>query len=239
MKIELTQRDKKLLTGLAIFVIVVATGYWGIWPQISAAAEYSKKAADAEHRQSVNEMKIAQLLNVQGYNEELESLIAGAKENYYPMMDSSEIGKLVTDLVIDRYKMAVYDLKIGQCTLASLPEYQYSRKAVEGTSAALENAIAAAAPVVDSEGMLLFNDAVDADSKVTGIYKVPVSMRLVGTDEQIIRLLDDLALNEKKLRLADYSVVVEEKEVSYPDGTVGVVSTESLQTSFEIYMCEE
>ena len=34
MKTQMTERDKKLLVGMFIFVIIVAIGYWGIIPQI-------------------------------------------------------------------------------------------------------------------------------------------------------------------------------------------------------------
>ena len=36
MKTQMTERDKKLLVGMFIFVIIVAIGYWGIIPQIKA-----------------------------------------------------------------------------------------------------------------------------------------------------------------------------------------------------------
>ena len=48
MKVELTQRDKKLLTFLGVFVIIVCIGYWGILPQIKAANDYEDEIAEEE-----------------------------------------------------------------------------------------------------------------------------------------------------------------------------------------------
>ena len=47
-----------------------------------------------------------------GNNKELENLIEGAKDNYYPMMDSDEIDNLVTNIVIEKYGLKAYDLNI-------------------------------------------------------------------------------------------------------------------------------
>lgn len=238
MKLELTERDKKMLTTLGVFVLVVCIGYWGVLPQLKSASEYGEKWEAANHLQDVNQMKIAQLITVESNNEELEGLIAGSKAEFYPIMESEEIGNFVTDMVIDKYGMSIYDLTIGSRELADINEYKYSEKALTGKSEAVENAIQAAAPIINDDGMTLFNDSIDTKAKVTGVYMVPVSVRIIGSDESISQMLDDLALSDKKLRLTDYSVVLDTHEVTYPDGTVQLIETRTLRVSFEIYMCE-
>ena len=114
MKIELTERDKKLLTFMGVFVIVALIGYYLVLPQLKKANEYQDQIDEQEIIKSVNETKIMQLPVVEVNNEELEKLIIGAKDNYYPMMDSEQIDRLVTNTVIEKYGLVSFDLSIGE-----------------------------------------------------------------------------------------------------------------------------
>ena len=239
MKIELTARDKKLLTFMGVFVLVALIGYYGVIPQLKKAREYSEQIEEQELIQNVYQTKVGQLIVVETNNEQLEKLIEGAKENYYPMMDSDAVDHLITNTVIDKYGLKAYDLTIGERQLAGLGPYMYSNKAITGASEAKENALRAAAPEINEEGMILFSDAVAADPGTTGIYVVSVQMRLGGDINDIQRFLDDMAYTDKKLRLVDYSVQHDEIQIPHDDGTMEIVSDESLNVSMELYMCEE
>ena len=239
MKVELTQRDKKLLTFLGVFVIIVCIGYWGILPQIKAANDYEDEIAEEEVLSEYYQQKINQLMVVQKNNSELESLISGAKENYYPVMDSDAIDNLITNKVIDDYKLMAYDLFIGDRKAAGLSPYVYSNKNITGQSDAKKRALAAAAPVVSEDGMLLFGEVVGADTATTGIYVVPVQLRLGGDKKNIVQLLDDLAYSPKKLRLVSYSVGTEETIIPHDDGTEEVLYKDILDLNVELYMCAD
>lgn len=239
MKIELTQRDKKLLTFLAVFVIVVLVGYYGILPQIKAAAEYKDDIEEQELIRDVNDQKIMQLVFVEDNNNELEKLITGAKENYYPMMDSDAIDHLITNKVIDEYGLMSYDLTISERELASLGPYMYSNKAITGESKARQKALSTAASTISEDGTTLFAEIAEADSQTTGIYSVTVSMKLGGKMRNIERLLDDLAYSDKKLRLVDYSVSTEETVIPHDDGKEEVLTSDILNLTVELYMCQE
>ena len=97
----------------------------------------------------------------------------------------------------------------------------------------------AAAPIVGEDGIELFGEVAQADSETVGIYMVAVSMRLGGDKKNITRLLDDLAYSSKKLRLVSYSLDTEEIGIPHEDGTVETFSTDMLNLSVELYMCEE
>ena len=239
MKIELTQRDKKLLTFLGVFVIVVCIGYWGILPQIKGAQEYKDEIEEQRTLRDIYDQKISLLMDVEANNEQLEGFISGAKDNYYPVMDSDAIDKLITNKVINEYKLMTYDLNIGERTIAELEPYVYSKKALTGESYAKIKALTAAAPEIGEDGMMLFADVAAADAGTVGIYKVQVSMRLSGDEKNINRLLDDLALSEKKLRLVDYSTETEETVIPHDDGTEERFYTDILNLTVELYMCAE
>ena len=239
MKIELTERDKKLLTFMGVFVIVVLIGYYLVIPQLKKATEYNDEIAEQELLQDVYSQKVANLPIVEMNNLELENLIEGAKDNYYPMMESEEIDKLVTNTVIEKYGLKAYDLSIGEKAPASLGAYIYSEKTLTGKSDARERALNAAAPIISDDGMMLFGEVSESDTGSTGIYMVSVQMRLAGDMDNITRLLDDLALSEKKLRLVNYSVSSENIVIPHDDGTEEIISNESLSISVELYMCQD
>ena len=239
MKISLTQRDKKLLTFLGVFVIIVLVGYYGILPQIKAVGECKDDIEEQELLRDIYDQKIVQLVGVEINNDELETLISGAKDNYYPMMDADAVDHMITNKVIDEYGLMAYDLTIEEKELASLQPYVYSKKALTGESDAYERALAAAAPVISEEGITMFAEVAEADSETTGIYMVAVTMRLGGDMNDIERLLDDLAYSEKKIRLVDYSVESEVITIPHDDGTEEVFDNDSLNLKVELYMCEE
>ena len=239
MKIELTERDKKLLTFMAVFAIVTLMGYYLIIPQIKKASEYEEKIEEQEAIQNVNDSKIGQLFLVESNNKDLESLIEGSKENYYPVMENDEIDNLVTNTVIEKYGLTAYDLSIGGKALAGLQPYVYSKKAITGESDAKSRAMNAAAPIISEDGMPLWNEIVDVDTSTTGIYVVSINMRLSGSSENITKFLDDLALTQKKLRLVNYSVSTEQIVIPHDDGTEEVLTSESLNITVELYMCAD
>ena len=249
MKIELTERDKKLLTFMGVFVIVVVIGYYFIIPQLKKASEYKDEIEEQEILQDVNQQKVMALSDVELNNSELEKLIDNAKDNYFPVMDSDEVDNLVTNTVIDQYGLKAYDLSIGEKTPAGLQPYIYSEKALTGKSDAKERALRSAAPVISDDGMSLFGDIAEAETETnveemssvgtTGIYMVTVQMRLSGDMKNIMQLLDDLALSEKKLRLVDYFVSTQEITIPHEDGTEEKFYTESLDITVELYMCQD
>lgn len=239
MKIELTQRDKKLLTFLAVFVIVVLVGYYGVLPQLKEAQERKDEIEEQEAIRDVNDQKIVQLIFVEDNNNELEKLIAGAKENYYPMMDADAIDNLITNKVIDEYRLMAYDLNIGERELASLDPYVYSEKAITGESYARQKAQETAAASINDDGTTLFTEVVEADSATVGIYTVTVSMKLGGEMKNMERLMDDLAYSDNKLRLVEYSIDTVETIIPHDDGTEEIYSSDTLNLTVELYMCQE
>ena len=227
---------------MGVFVIIVLVGYYLVIPQLKKASEYNEEIEEQEILQDVYSQKVANLTFVESNNEDLEKLIEGAKDNYYPMMDSDEVDNLVTNTVIEKYGLKAYDLSIREKIPAGLGPYVYSEKALTGKSDAREKALNAAAPVISDDGMLLFGDIaedVGGDSDAIGIYMVSIQMRLSGEMENIMRLLDDLALSEKKLRLVNYEVSTETITIPHDDGTEETITNESLNISVELYMCQD
>lgn len=113
MKLELkiTQHDKKLLYFLAIFVIVVGFGFLVIRPLVIANLEVSKKLSVAQEQKSDLEQKVGLSTSSKKVYDTLSKDLEKSVANFYPMMKSEEIDKMITDLLLD-YGVFSRDLDI-------------------------------------------------------------------------------------------------------------------------------
>ena len=100
MKFEMTERDKKLLIFLSVFVIVVCIGYWGVYPVIKDINSIKEKTQAEKDLKEMNEMKVAQLPMIEAENEKMNDEITTARNGYYEIMTSNEIDKHFTNLVL-------------------------------------------------------------------------------------------------------------------------------------------
>ncbi|MBR5360283.1 MAG: hypothetical protein IK123_05265, partial [Lachnospiraceae bacterium] len=130
MQTTLTERDKKLLIFLSLFVIVVGIGYWGLRPIYKSIKETDEAIVEAEDLKAQNELKVMQLPIYEKDNAELEESIIAARQSFYPIMTSDELDKMFTTMVLD-YNLYSYFLRISidKDELQSEP-YQYSKKAM-------------------------------------------------------------------------------------------------------------
>ena len=126
MKTNMTENDKRLLFILAVGVIIVAIGYWGVRPQLKKYIELETKIAQQEEEKSINQLKIANAASIEAQADDYEQKISEQKDEFYQVMNSSEIDRMMTQMAIDE-KLEVYDL---QFTVPDAPSereaYQYS-----------------------------------------------------------------------------------------------------------------
>jgi hypothetical protein len=253
MKFEISEKDKKLLVFLSVFVILICFGYWGIYPTAKSISELNNDIEDAENERTVNEFKITQLPLYETENEKLEEDILTAKGDYYPMMTNDEIDKYFTGLALNEYNLLAYNLTIGDSIKTSLSPYQYSQKAIdeseEAKRASVLEAEDEAAEGTDEESVtssgsdttddeLIAAETEEAEASV-GIYSVTVNLKLGGSDEQLVKFIDDMSDSSEKQRVTDYSWVGERNAVYDEDGNYSVESSSTLNITIEIYMCEE
>jgi hypothetical protein len=244
MKLEISEKDKKLLVFLTMFVIIVCIGYWGIYPVIKSIGEIKNNIEDEEYTRDMNELKVAQLPVYEMDNEQLEADIVTAKSNYYKMMTNDEIDKYFTELVMG-YGLLSYDLTISNTgKVADLSPYQYSQKAKEEQAAAEAAAITASLEGTDEteDG----EDSGDSTSSILddvstsiGIYSVKVTMRLGGEEDKLVKFIDDMSISDQKLRVCSYSWSGERNVEYDEDGDYSVSLDRTLNIVIEIYMCEE
>lgn len=222
MKMELSSRDKRTLTGLGVFVLVVCIGYWGILPQLRTMRECKEKIEEIELKSALLDSKCSQVYMVEAFNEKTEAMTEAEKKEFFPLMDNDGVGRYVTDMLMDDYGFEIKELVIGERASAGLQPYQYSEKNLTGAGKAYDNAVLAAAPIIDEISDDPFRDELEIEAAEDVVYMVPVYVRLTRDSGSFGKLLDDLAGTAKKIRLVESEM-----------------EEDLFQLSFELYMTDK
>ena len=98
MTLKLTERDKKLLVILAVFVLIVGVGAGVLMPLLDKGQELQEKAADARIEQQEREQKVVSLPVLRDRESTVLSNIEEMRKDFYPVMKSMEIDKMLTEL---------------------------------------------------------------------------------------------------------------------------------------------
>lgn len=230
---EMSEKDKRLLVFLGIFVVIVCFGYWGIRPIVNKIMEIDEDIVDAESVQQTNERKIAELPLLQADNEKMEQSITEARNNYFSMMSSDEVDRYFTDMVLT-YQLDAYDLNIqmpeDNC---DLEPYQYSEKYLMPEEVDVSLIGKKSSDDEDED------EDIEEDEVENGIYMASVTMRLGGAQNDLTRLIDDLSNSTQKLRLASYSYATQQSILNGVDGAYELQENRVLNITVEIYMCED
>ncbi len=112
MKTNMTERDKKLLVAMFIGVIIVAIGYWGILPQIKQCKTLEAKIQREEAIQKLNKTKILNAGTLEIQADDYEARIAERKDEFYPIMTSSQVDRMMTEMALDS-DLNIYDLSFN------------------------------------------------------------------------------------------------------------------------------
>ena len=118
----MTEKDKKLLVIMLIGVIIVAIGYWGIIPQISAYSDLEAKIEKEEETQKINKLKINNTMMIEMSAEDYEEKLTKVKDKFYPIMTSAEVDMMLTEMATKR-GLTIYELNF------SMPKTPTERRA--------------------------------------------------------------------------------------------------------------
>ncbi len=230
MKMELTQKDKKLLIFLAVFVIVVGLGYWGVRPLVQGIIDLDNAKAMALEIKTVNDSKIDGLERIRMENEQLEQNLAAKRNEFYPIMSADEIDKAFTNKVLN-YNLNSYKLEIkmpeGE---ASLDRYQYAAAVEEIEEEEEED-------FTYVEGTVTYEE--EEEELATGIYMAEITMRLGGDEKDLIRLIDDLSSSKEMHQIVSYRWDTSNNIDFNEDGTYELVMDKYLEIVIDVYMCAE
>ena len=102
MKLEMkfTERDKKLIVFLALFLLIVGVGYFVVRPLYTRVEELKTQAEDLQWQVEQTKSYLARLPQLRKMNEELQNDKQQELQIFYPHMESQELDKMITGLTL-------------------------------------------------------------------------------------------------------------------------------------------
>ncbi len=172
MKLEITERDKVLLMLVSVLLITVSYLFLGILPLHRANRDMREQLASAEAEMEAKEKKIAGLAEVSSVHDELKEDLAQVQDGLYPMMESREIDKILTELALE-HGLSVRKMEIQIPKEASdLPPF----------------------------GEVKEEKAADDLKAADSVFLASVLMEVTGTRKDEDRLLDEIAQSMPGIR---------------------------------------
>ena len=232
MKSNLTEKDKRLLLIMFIFVVVVGIGYWGILPQIKAYRELESEIEDQEVLKSINEQKVANVIFVESQCDEYEAAMAEDKEKFYDMMTEAQIDRMLTTMAIKNgleafsFSINIPDTPTDRKAYIYSDLYQQQLQYEEAQKLAFESELEK-----EDEDLLDTSDSKDKKDKKdkdsddkkkepemvdifgdtdtigtnTDIYAARVTFSLGGDEKDLHNFLNQIINSDKKILITSYS----------------------------------
>lgn len=202
MRLELTDRDKAMLPVLLLFCLIAAFVFLGIWPLHQANARMRAQLKTVRADMEEKQRKLDDLAVVTMEDERLRESLGRMQEPLYPMMESQEIGKLLTGMALE-HGLSVRRLEIRMPDTSFETAAPGAGKEKTGLAAGKEKASLSAGMAV-------------ADS----VYHAQVLLEVTGTKEGRDGLLDALAYEESGIRVLTMRRIaarsMEEGDVALP-----------------------
>jgi len=220
---ELTEKDKRLLAGVACAAVAVLAVLLVIRPLAAANRTLRDNIAQEQLQKEEYDQELSLLDSQKTLNAALREKDTAARADFYPMMESREIDRMLTTLVL-QHGLAARDLTITMPTAeASAAPYLYSEAAASAGTAASGTADSTAAAADSAAG--------------SGVYAAEVSMTMTGPAEQLQALIDDLYADAPAIHISGYAWSSPEA-ITAGAAADGSGSDVMLSLSMEIYMAE-
>lgn len=210
MTMKLTDRDKKLLVILAVFVLIVGVGAGIIYPLLHKNEELQTQLAEARLVKMENEQKVVSVANLKSQKEKAAQSLSEVQSEFFAVMASKDIDKMMTEMALS-YGLVARDLNIsmpGAGEYTSLTEYPVILS--QGASAESENGT----PETPAYG---------------GIYTARIDFTMTGSRGALQEMLNACMAMEPKLRVSEFL---------WSQGRGEESENDTLAISAELYMYE-
>ena len=190
MTLKVTERDKKILVVLAVFLIVFGLIAGILMPLMEDTQKLGEEIAEAEVEKQEKEMKVTALPGMRSRMDKAEEELAAMQEKYYPVMKSVEIDRMMTNTAVNcGIQVSDMDIKMPDLTAyATLLNYG---DIVYGTEQ--ENS---------------------EETPFDGMYTASLTMNMTGSRENLQSMLDVTISQQPKQRVTDFSWQKNQKEGS-------------------------
>lgn len=262
MKFEsnLNDKDKKTIALVLGAAVVFMFGWFGIRPTVNDILELDGDIDTASLKQTEYKNKIINLSSAETIFGRAVTDLSDSTEEYYPMMQSSDIDRMMTSYVLG-FGLYPENMNITMPVdpVVEAPYVYSDIEPVTVTPAPLPTTEPTPAPAASSTGSdnsgsteympeqvdSLFAPYNDARSSAvstasSGIYCVTLSYTVTGSEEACQALIDDLSV-KPSIRLTGFEwqevdPIAEEQE----DGTIVYIEADTvrLTVNFNLYMTD-
>lgn len=190
MTLKVTERDKKILLVLAVFLIVFGLIAGVLMPLMENTQKLGEEIAEAEVEKQEKEMKVTALPGMKNRMEKAETELAAMQKKYYPVMKSVEIDRMMTNTAVD-CGIQVSDMDI------KMPDFTAYTKIL-------------------NYGDIVFG-AEQENSEETpfdGMYTASLTMNMTGSRENLQSMLDVTVSQQPRQRVTEFSWQKNQKEGS-------------------------
>lgn len=250
MKLEMkfTERDKKLIVFLALFLLIVGVGYFVVRPLYTRVEELKTQAEDLQWQVEQTKSYLARLPQLRKMNEELQNDKQQELQIFYPHMESQELDKMITGLTLqaslgaknltiaipdEPYAITPYFLSVPQPDEGeqlSESEQAYEDEKADNTQTEDTQAAEDAQATEDAQ-------AVD-DGAEQVLYAALLSVDATGSHEQLQKYIDLLSDDEKypAIQVDSYTWNNENRVGTDELGAFMMQPGEALHIELSVYM---
>ena len=97
---KFTERDKKLIVFLSLFLLIVGIGYFVVRPLYEKVGQLQAQADELELQVEQTQNYLVRLPQLRKVNEELQGQKRDELQIFYPYMESQELDKMITGLTL-------------------------------------------------------------------------------------------------------------------------------------------
>lgn len=188
MKVQLTQRDRKLLVFLGVMLAVVVIGYWGIRPLVKDTAKIKEEIELQKQIANDDSWKIEDYGFVKAQNEKLEKEIEEMMQDLTPLKSSAQIDKELTDLILKK------NLKVTELTINMPKEdmvskaYRYAENNTGKSNTQTGTSSSSLNDMLENGGYEPARETVNTAK--SGVFAVKAGMVVKGDRAQLENLLE-------------------------------------------------
>ena len=244
MKLEMkfTERDKKLIVFLSLFLLIVGIGYFVVRPLYEKVGQLQAQADELELQVEQTQNYLVRLPQLRKVNEELQGQKQDELQIFYPYMESQELDKMITGLTLheslgaknltitipdEPYVITPYFLSVPQPDeegQLSESEQAYEDEKADNTQTEDTQATEDAQAVDDGAEQVL--------------YAALLSVDATGSHEQLQKYIDLLSDDEKypAIQVDSYTWNNENRVGTDELGALQMQPGEVLHIELSIYM---
>lgn len=245
MELKMTERDRKLLIFLGIFLLVVGVGYFGVLPMRQKAIDLKKNATALETARIETEDHLMMLPAVRDLNASLHDRMAEESAAFYPSMDAKDVDKLLTELVLSNGLEArnlsivnhmVYDVAAYSHSQLDVTPYVYTGEAPAPANESLENDELLTGETGTDNSLIVSSEAPAIDPRCVWVYSVTLDIR--GEGDKLQAFIDLLSDDKKYPAIDIVSYAWGTSETTRVENNQIVISSEnSLALSLQVFTC--